>query len=1157
MEINSGSRNKKEIQKNPEIDKIYLAKVNYFVEYELISEFKNILNVPKIDFINLIMLKLKNFLLNEYISRNIDEQKFKYLIQYMKEKWEKKYDNHLQNLSTAWEKFDLIKKNKDKSNELEKYYFKNFVVHCSNISQYAIHKCDKGNNKYGKYISVIDSVNNRNTIKYLICENCRKSYFVDHFLNYCEKCKINYYSSEFHDNKKTFFQATLKNPHCEPVVNEKILCTHCKNALYLNPKSNVVKCLNCRFISSPNNLEFNCNICNEPFKSDLIIYNKCEVNFVKKVINYALLIKKKARPAKLPCCKNLDLKVTSFYHKKSCNGIIYFAEFHKKLIIICEKCKAVNNFGKFIWTCPQCSLRFKDIKWQENEIKLRKEIFGEKKNFFGDINDEELIKNNKNLIPILNGGFDINNYLLQGKKKKNLYDILKKRVDYSTELNKTEINNFFISDINIKENKELLSTEGSDTKNINNLNNQELNSDNQLLELIKVKRNNFIQVNDININKPENHIYIKKSKEKIDNDLLPTESKKLKKRYIFEKLNRKQFISTNNFLLNNLITESKQNTNEKIEPKKKYSDNNINRINNEIIILNQNTNNSNKRKIIVKNRSNADIKAVPLSSKMNQLIIPKVTSSEIINSRKINNKELISEIKQNNKLMNSIERECNSTEKDRKKINSNNINNNNIKNKNNSEKENNNINIKKYLFKDSNKKEPDNNNKVQNINKISSNNNSNNNSNNKNNNNKVIISYRRVDRDSTQKKEGNNSNIKNDNPISKNSENKSNNKNNNKNDSPYSSISMFALKTNSKNKIQEEKLKYDNTTYRNKKKKIISKYESNKESYIDQNIPNDVVKIMSIDKMEKIPLNPAIFTNPLIANNIQQRIKHILFRGRLPIFNVDNYSVKRTLGEGTNGVIYQVMNNQTKKYYAMKKLIASTIAELDFLLKEFQICYQNPHEYVLTIYGICVRCFDATTFVLYVLMPLAEKDLEMEISERIRRKKYYKEKELIDMIKQLVEALYYLQKERNVAHRDIKPENILIFKNHVLKLADFGEAKVNNENKKKKTIRGTEFYMSPILYEGNLKSKYDIQHNPFKSDVFSLGYCFICASALDPEVINEIRQVKDQNKIKSIIKKYFPKEYSDKYINLLLKMITLDENERVDFIGLDKILQEF
>ena len=42
-----------------------------------------------------------------------------------------------------------------------------------------------------------------------------------------------------------------------------------------------------------------------------------------------------------------------------------------------------------------------------------------------------------------------------------------------------------------------------------------------------------------------------------------------------------------------------------------------------------------------------------------------------------------------------------------------------------------------------------------------------------------------------------------------------------------------------------------------------------------------------------------------------------------------------------------------------------------------------------------------------------------------------------------------------------------------------------------------------------------------------------------------------------ILKKYFHNEYSDKYINLLLKMITLDENERVDFIGLEKIMQEY
>ena len=1205
IEINQVNRNKKELIKKPEIDKTFLAKVNYFVEFELISEFKNILNIPKIDFINLIMFKLNNFLLGELLSKNIDEQKYKYLMTYMKERWEKKYDNHVQNLSIGWENFEILRKNKEKNNELEKLYFKNFVYHCSYISEYAIHNCDKNHTIFGKYIIVYDSINNnnKNVIKYLICENCRKAYFIEHFLNYCEKCKLNYYSCEMHDNKKNFFQVTLKNPHCEPVVNEKIYCSHCKtkSALYLNPKSNVVKCLNCRFISSPNNMEWNCNICSQPFKSDVIIYNKCEVNYVKKIINYALLIKKKARPAKLPCCKNLDLKTTPFYHKKNCKGIIYFAEFHKKLIIICEKCKAVNNFGKFIWTCPQCFLRFKDIKWQENEPKLRKEIFYDKNKIMNDINDEEILKKNSYLRNLINNQIDLNNMTIT-KKKKNLYDILRKREDNFPDIIKTEANNnVIIPDINIRDNKELLSTEASDSKNINNIN-LELHSDKQLNELIKVKRNNFIQLNNNN-----NNVINKNTKEKLDEDLSTiAENKKLKKRYIFEKLNRRQFVSSNNIELNNLITESKpnnidniENENNIIEPKQKYSNNVISRIKNDVIIPTtssqnfNNNNNNNNRKIISKNKSNIDVRAPPLSSKINiKLNSPNVNviKSEYYNSKNRSNnnnnhKEIISETKSNHVLMHSIDNnDFSSSNKERRnllnKINSDKNNNYN----NNSPKENNkNLNIKKYLFKDSDKKEIINpRNKYINNNNINNNKNDasnklNNNNNINNNNNNIITSYRRVNRDSRQKYNENKPNLWKDiNHNSKNSENKdlistgvisskySNNINNNntnnntRNDSPYSSTSMMALKNNSKNKMSDEKPIYDNSTFHNKKKNLINKYESNKENNdIDQNIPNDIIKVTSIDKLEKIPLNPAIFTNPLLANNIQQRIKHILFRGRLPIFNIDNYTIKKTLGEGTNGVIYLVMNNTTKKFYAMKKLIANNISELDFLQKEFQICYQNPHPNVLTIYGVCVRCFDSTTFVLYVLMPLAEKDLEMEISERIRRKKYYKESELINMIKQLVEALYYLQKERNVAHRDIKPENILIFKNHVLKLADFGEAKVNNANKKKKTIRGTEFYMSPILYEGNLKSKYDIQHNPFKSDVFSLGYCFICASALDPEVINEIRQVKDQSKIKQILKKYFHNEYSDKYINLLLKMITLDENQRVDFIGLEKILQEY
>lgn len=98
--------------------------------------------------------------------------------------------------------------------------------------------------------------------------------------------------------KKYLLPATLRNPHCEPVVNEKLHCQFCKNILYLNIKTNQIKCQNCRFVARANNLDWNCHVCSKKFKSDIIVYNRSEVNYIKKVINYGLLLKKMARPVK-------------------------------------------------------------------------------------------------------------------------------------------------------------------------------------------------------------------------------------------------------------------------------------------------------------------------------------------------------------------------------------------------------------------------------------------------------------------------------------------------------------------------------------------------------------------------------------------------------------------------------------------------------------------------------------------------------------------------------------------------------------------------------------------------------------------------------------------------------------------------------------------
>ena len=1219
---------KNELENPTDNFKNITMKLNYIIDYEIIDAFQNILNIPRMDFINSVVVKLRNFLRNEYSVKTFDEEILKNILSKSKDRLEKIFNNHLQNLTSTWEKFQIIKKNNNKNNELHNYYFKNYVYHCNYISEYAIHNCEK--KIFGKFIKVYDKTNekNKNQTRYLICENCKKTYFIEHFLNFCEKCQLNYYSTELNSNIKDILPATLKDPHCEPVVNEKLHCQYCKHTLYLNLSTNQLKCLNCRFVSSQKNMDWKCNICSKSFKSDVIVYNKSEVNYIKKIISYGLLMKKLAHPVKLPCCKNLDTKTTIFYHKKECKGTIYFAEFHSKLIIICEKCKAVNNFKKFIWTCPECSLRFKDTNWEENELKLRKEIFNRKDiklNY--NLEKENTAKNlKKNKIKLsLNENNNSDNKeknKIKIKKKKNLYDILRKRTNYLSENNQLNINKpYSQEEKHLKKNKEL-DPEVNGSKNINNIN-SEPNKGKGLLKLIKVEKNNFIPLTENNSPKKK-FILNSDLKNKIREDK-SFEKKNFKKRYIFEKLVRKQFVSENNLIENNSEKKSLGKIN-------LPSNNRILELESKKHIVNSNDSKNYKRP-----NKKIDIIEIPLSFKFKRLnkgsdlynsqnllfhkkenqsftenkstgINKKITrenteskerkennSKEIINSKSSNkNLERINN-KNNNQIpeeksLNKLQTEKNIRVKrylfrlgHKERLEEIKINNQNIENiKSDGEKEKdikfnriislkeNGLNRKFYRYENSKSSEnSDFNNKIKNekqkdiINHCALNN----------------IGLRKLYKDSFyfKKSEKEMTSLKEYNKNPKNKEVNENEKTLNENtikgdyknnlrnskkitDNLYisTSMKMFKVKRNLIKKSDDEKQSYKYNTY---KKKFENNEESNDEETSEDeedNTPNDIVMVYSIDKMESIPMNPATFGNTILFNNTQQRLKHMLFRARLPLFNVDNYTIIKTLGEGTNGVIYQVVSNTTKKNYAMKKIVGNNITELEYLQKEFQICHQNPHRYILDIYGICARCFDSTTYVLYVLMDLAEKALDKEIAERFVMKKYYKESELISMMKKLVSALYYLQKDRKVAHRDIKPENILLFKKgKVLKLADFGEAKVNNENKKKKTIRGTEFYMSPILYEGNLKAKFDIQHNPFKSDVFSLGYCFVLATALDPEIINEIRKITEREEIEKLFNKYFPKGYSDKYIDLLLKMIAIDENKRVDFIGLDKILQNF
>ena len=326
---------------------------------------------------------------------------------------------------------------------------------------------------------------------------------------------------------------------------------------------------------------------------------------------------------------------------------------------------------------------------------------------------------------------------------------------------------------------------------------------------------------------------------------------------------------------------------------------------------------------------------------------------------------------------------------------------------------------------------------------------------------------------------------------------------------------------------------------------------------LSENKPDDIVEHRKIDYNKDVIIeDPYLNSHPDLYEKMQKNLKQMIFRSHLPLFFPERYQIEQKIGEGTNGSIYQVINLKSKKEYAMKKLTADSLISLKYLIKEFDLVYDVVHPNILSIYGMNIKCFDLNNFSLSVLMDLGETDWDLEINERLESHRYYTEKELISILKQLTSALLYLQTDKKIAHRDIKPENILIFKNNIYKLGDFGEAKGTKDNNKLNTLRGTDIYMSPILYNGLKSSKEDVVHNLYKSDVFSLGYSFLYAVSLNHNIINEIRDLEDIEKIKNILYRMMKPRYSDNFIEIILQMINWDEKKRIDFIGLDKSIKE-
>jgi len=174
------------------------------------------------------------------------------------------------------------------------------------------------------------------------------------------------------------------------------------------------------------------------------------------------------------------------------------------------------------------------------------------------------------------------------------------------------------------------------------------------------------------------------------------------------------------------------------------------------------------------------------------------------------------------------------------------------------------------------------------------------------------------------------------------------------------------------------------------------------------------------------------------------------------------YSIRRQVGRGAFGVVYEALRNPLKRRVALKVLhehVLSTPDASTRFQREIMAAAQVEHPHV-------VQVFDGG--VLGERGFLAMEFLEGEtLAERLKRDGHLRVEEAMDVLLPIASALDAVH-EAGIVHRDIKPGNIFLA-NHVTgahspRLVDFGIAKVVSDEfdlTQTHSWLGTPFYMSP------------------------------------------------------------------------------------------------
>lgn len=199
---------------------------------------------------------------------------------------------------------------------------------------------------------------------------------------------------------------------------------------------------------------------------------------------------------------------------------------------------------------------------------------------------------------------------------------------------------------------------------------------------------------------------------------------------------------------------------------------------------------------------------------------------------------------------------------------------------------------------------------------------------------------------------------------------------------------------------------------------------------------------------------------------------------REPGVTIAGYELKRCLGEGTSGAVFEAVasSGETVAVKVLKLSQQGCDEDQRRFFREVAIAAELVHPNVVRVidHGVAGPTF-------YLAMEYVAGET---LKERLVRQGPFAPTVALHIVRQIASALE-LARSRGIVHRDVKPENILIREDGVAKLADFGLAKSTVTSGQSGLthvgdVMGTIAYMSPEQLQSSISADH-------RSDIYSLG----------------------------------------------------------------------